>query len=299
TFTPSLEIADNDDSSAGYVLFEFLRDAEITTSLVNVGAHLWFDSLEDYKMIVREHGSAAEIFTTVLFAANGLVYVYDEGGSAGVFGPYETGRVYPVRLIYNMDVGTYSVRLDDVLVLADQPHGVVGRGVGSVGFGCAFDADYDGRFYLDNVWVSDGAPPGRRACCVGPVCERAIPGDCAYNAGEFHAGLNWCEPNPCVSAVEDPAEDRSTVLLQSIPNPFRNETVLRYHLARPGRIRIDVLDLSGRLVCELFSGNGPVGGSAVTWDGRDHAGRRVAPGVYFGRVTSSSGEVSRSVIVLE
>jgi hypothetical protein len=298
-FTPALEITDDDDYAAGYALFEFMRDAEVTSGVVVVGAHLWFDLLEDYKVIVREHGSAAQTFTNLNFTSAGMVYIVDAGGSVG-YEYYETGRVYAIMLVYNMDTGTYDVWLDGVLVVDDEPHGISGRGVGSVGFGCAHDADYDGRFYVDNIWVSNATTPFARVCCVETTCHLAIAMDCAYNVGEFHEDLGYCEPNPCVgSSVDDQTGGREVLRLSVSPNPFHERTVLRYSLRHAEWVRVHIHDLSGRCVRALFSGYGAVGSTTISWDGLDDAGQRVPAGVYFGHLASESGAVSRSVIVLE
>ncbi|MHC4589736.1 MAG: hypothetical protein ACYTAQ_10460 [Planctomycetota bacterium] len=155
--TPSLEIVDNNDDPpsgfAGAARFEFIGSAEITTGVVTINAELWFDVLENYNLYVREQGTSAQSFVSIKFLASGNIDANDADGSLGIIGSYETGRVYPVSLVYDMDAGTYDVHLDGSLVVAGEPHGVVGRGVGAVLFGTAHDLNLDGRFYVDNISV--------------------------------------------------------------------------------------------------------------------------------------------------
>ncbi|MET0773450.1 MAG: N-acetylmuramoyl-L-alanine amidase [Candidatus Limnocylindrales bacterium] len=54
----------------------------------------------------------------------------------------------------------------------------------------------------------------------------------------------------------------------------------RVDLAAPARLRLRVTDFDGRTVRVLFDGEHPAGSLQRRWQGRDGAGRRVAPGPY-------------------
>lgn len=58
-----------------------------------------------------------------------------------------------------------------------------------------------------------------------------------------------------------------------------------------------VFDASGRLVRTLLEGELLAGQGSLAWDGRDASGRDVPGGVYFVRVTTNRGTVSRSIVV--
>ena len=299
-FTPSLEIQDNDDYSAGYVEFEFIREVEVLTGLVVVEVHFWFDVFDDYSMTLREQGGAAQQFTDLYFDPSGVVTIYDAGGPVDGGGTYDVGRVYIVRIIHNLDAGTYRVILDGSEVVTGEPHGVVGHGIGGVHIGCAHDPDYDGLFYVDNIFVSQTTPPRPAACCVDAVCTLALPIDCAFNEGEFHTGTWGCTPDPCIPAdVTADTGSMRTVLLPATPNPFAETTVLQYRLGHPGHIEFVVVDAAGRLVRRLLSTEAQVGPGRVGWDRRNDDGARVSPGVYFGRLLTDGEAVSQTVIVLD
>jgi hypothetical protein len=70
------------------------------------------------------------------------------------------------------------------------------------------------------------------------------------------------------------------------PNPFADRTSFRYELPRSGSVRLSVYDVSGRRVRDLVTApaQGP-GAHEVAWDGRDGAGRDLAAGTYFCRLT--------------
>jgi hypothetical protein len=86
-------------------------------------------------------------------------------------------------------------------------------------------------------------------------------------------------------------------LAQNRPNPGGPGTQIEYALPEPSRVRLAIYDVRGRAVRELVSGNRPAGPGLVRWDGRDAAGQRVAPGVYFYRLTASSGSLTRKMTV--
>jgi hypothetical protein len=68
------------------------------------------------------------------------------------------------------------------------------------------------------------------------------------------------------------------------PNPARGATRLGFALPAEERVTLEVIDVRGRRVRILSSGVRSAGPHAVSWDLRDAAGRRVAPGLYFARL---------------
>jgi len=70
------------------------------------------------------------------------------------------------------------------------------------------------------------------------------------------------------------------------PNPFHpSSATLRFTLAASGQAELKLIDVQGRLVRTLFSGRVEPGLSEIGWDGRDNAGRPVASGTYYARLT--------------
>jgi flagellar hook assembly protein FlgD len=70
------------------------------------------------------------------------------------------------------------------------------------------------------------------------------------------------------------------------PNPFAEAVGIRYGVGdeRGGPVRLRIYDVEGRLLRTLIDGTRAQGTAEVWWDGRDDAGRAVAPGVYFVRL---------------
>lgn len=82
-----------------------------------------------------------------------------------------------------------------------------------------------------------------------------------------------------------------------MPNPFRDGSTLHYELEMAGRVTITVHDVAGRSVKTLARNVWREAGIHVaTWDGRDDAGRLVAPGVYFERVQALGALATTRVV---
>jgi len=73
------------------------------------------------------------------------------------------------------------------------------------------------------------------------------------------------------------------------PNPFNPRTSITFAVEHAGEIRVDVLDLRGRLVRTLMAGRIAAGRHAVSWDGTDRHGRPQPSATYLCRIQSHSG----------
>jgi hypothetical protein len=91
---------------------------------------------------------------------------------------------------------------------------------------------------------------------------------------------------------------RETRLLQNIPNPFNPATLIPYELGTASDVRIKVYSTLGQEVRVLVDERQTVGHYQVIWDGRDHAGRDVATGVYLYRFEAGSHTDVRKAILL-
>jgi serine protease len=92
-------------------------------------------------------------------------------------------------------------------------------------------------------------------------------------------------------------DPRSTARLLS-ENPSRGEAALSLRLSRPGNVRVQLYDVTGRLVRTLDRGSYPAGERVVRWDGKDDRGERVGSGVYFFHAETPDGVENRRVAVL-
>ncbi len=91
--------------------------------------------------------------------------------------------------------------------------------------------------------------------------------------------------------------------LRILPNPARGSTSIRFNLETAASLRLEIYDLGGRLLRTLGNEERGSGTHASTWNLRDDAGRKVASGVYFARLSTTRAGVetvsSHKVVVVE
>jgi hypothetical protein len=83
------------------------------------------------------------------------------------------------------------------------------------------------------------------------------------------------------------------------PNPFRDLATIRFGLARSSEVRLELFDVTGRLVQTLVSGVWAAGPHVATWNGRDQRGNAVKNGVYFVRLTTPSRQFHARMVALK
>jgi hypothetical protein len=100
------------------------------------------------------------------------------------------------------------------------------------------------------------------------------------------------------TGVEHPPLYTRTVRLdQNEPNPFGPQTRIGYALDSDSDVHLSVFDAGGRQVRTLVEAGQSAGNYQVRWDGRDDAGSRVAPGVYFYRLQAGGRAEVRKLVV--
>ncbi|MBN2416787.1 T9SS type A sorting domain-containing protein [bacterium] len=83
---------------------------------------------------------------------------------------------------------------------------------------------------------------------------------------------------------------------QNYPNPFNPETTIKYRLPESGSIKIVVYNSVGQEIRTLVDGVKEAGHYAVTWDGMNDQGVKVASGVYVVRL--KAGSYSKNIKML-
>jgi len=101
-----------------------------------------------------------------------------------------------------------------------------------------------------------------------------------------------------VSAVPGEGLPRAVIFLGAVPNPFNPTTNLRFSLPAAAEVELILYDVSGRRVRSLVTDHLPAGPQAVPWNGRDDAGRIVASGTYFARLTVGGISSVKSVTLV-
>jgi hypothetical protein len=86
-------------------------------------------------------------------------------------------------------------------------------------------------------------------------------------------------------------------LAQNYPNPYSSGrsagTTIGYVLPTSTHAVLKVYNLLGKEIRTLVNESRPAGRSTVVWDGRDHHGRLVAPGIYMYKLSAGKQSFSR------
>jgi hypothetical protein len=113
---------------------------------------------------------------------------------------------------------------------------------------------------------------------------------------DFSVKFLNCENTGVAEEVTVPS---THVLRANAPNPFSQNTLIRYELPHSEVVSLAVYDISGRVVRGLVNGEPRgAGPHVVPWDGRDDAGQQVASGVYFYRLESGEKTLTRKMILV-
>jgi hypothetical protein len=80
--------------------------------------------------------------------------------------------------------------------------------------------------------------------------------------------------------------------------PQAGGAILRFGLLSDDDVKLQVFDVSGRVVATLVDGRRPAGEHEVHWDGTGSSGRS-RPGVYFARLVTSTATARATVIRIE
>jgi hypothetical protein len=103
------------------------------------------------------------------------------------------------------------------------------------------------------------------------------------------------------TGVESEASEiiSSFSLQQNFPNPFNQETVIRYSLPEESQVRADICNILGQKVKTLVDGRQAAGPHSAVWDGRNERGEEVSSGIYFYRIVAGELVQSRKMLLLK
>jgi len=100
--------------------------------------------------------------------------------------------------------------------------------------------------------------------------------------------------------IEEPAPLPWEINLDYLyPNPFNNSVAIRYSSKSARQIRVDIVDILGRHVANLFDGACRAGYNSLIWNGRNSDGHSSGSGIYFVRLTSGNQTLLKKAVLLK
>jgi hypothetical protein len=116
--------------------------------------------------------------------------------------------------------------------------------------------------------------------------------------GVTNAG--WIAPTPVLDVANN-ANGGQFVNYMRIGNSVvrTGQATVNFGVAAPGRVRVRLYDVTGRVIRTLVDGNLQAGPQSKPWNGLDDNGNQAARGVYFARIDYASGaSINGRVVVL-
>jgi uncharacterized membrane protein len=101
---------------------------------------------------------------------------------------------------------------------------------------------------------------------------------------------------PAMVGVTPAAPVARLELSSPIPNPSASSMRLDFSVAAASSADLTIFDSAGRRVTTLLHTDLSPGPRSVIWDGREQSGARVRAGIYFARLTTQHGTVSRRLV---
>ncbi|MEO0077740.1 MAG: FlgD immunoglobulin-like domain containing protein, partial [candidate division WOR-3 bacterium] len=135
----------------------------------------------------------------------------------------------------------------------------------------------------------------------------AIGIQCLFN-GAYHRAAAPIVPGRCIRLTTDSVQTGANELtgvqgrlwlaLAAWPNPVSRAAQVSFTLPQDSRVRLSVVDATGRLVRTLAEGEFVRGPHTAVWDGKDSQGQRVANGIYLYRIETNAGTRQHKAVVL-
>lgn len=222
-----------------------------------------------------------------------------------------SGRATPAS--FTVSAGRRAVAASGML-FSRTPELVYPRGGESVAPGATLPLAITGASPGDRLevrWSLDGgetwlAATGGTSAPGGPIqapaqpTPRALLRIYAHDSAGHQASIQTTREirleNAAAAAV-GADEIRFGIEVKS-PLPARGFVAVEFALGQAGESRVQVFDISGRRIRDLFVGAARAGRHALTWDGRDEAGHRVSSGIYFLRLESGGRAAARKLAVI-
>ena len=98
--------------------------------------------------------------------------------------------------------------------------------------------------------------------------------------------------------AEEPVPE-ATGLSPNVPNPFNSATVITYHLAGPGPVKLVIYNVLGQPVRTLVDESRAAGSYRVRWDARDELGVSLSTGIYIARLSYPGGVETQRLLYLK
>jgi len=211
--------------------------------------------------------------------------------------------VFPSGTILNSN--SYLVLTRDNTLFEDL-FPTVSNTIGDMDFGLSGDGELvrlfdDSDNIVDELTYNDKAPWPLEADGLGATLSLTNPGFDNSKGENWAASTGNGTPGVANSDVMVSNEDELiadvpsfVTLKQNYPNPFNPVTTIAYSLDKPGKVSIQVYDITGRLVTELVNEYKTSGNYKVSWNATS-----MSSGVYFYKLQALGQTLTKSLTLIK
>jgi len=86
---------------------------------------------------------------------------------------------------------------------------------------------------------------------------------------------------------------------QNYPNPFNPTTQIAYSLTQKGEVTLRVVDMTGKVIKELYKGVQESGDHLQTWNGYNSTGRMSSSGLYMILIEFNGTQLSKKMTLIK
>jgi hypothetical protein len=181
------------------------------------------------------------------------------------------------------------------------------------GISCVVPPDYNGTFSSDEFFASlpDTIPPGGLWWgAIGTLTSHGGPtSSTSHQVLVALTGGVHPFDSQVLSILRTYVDDSTATTGASIgggadapigisPNPVLHDARIHYSVERSGHVTVMIVDAAGRIRRRFVDEVAQPGSRSLHWDGRDDAGARLAPGVYFVRMATAEGRQHARVVII-
>jgi hypothetical protein len=138
-----------------------------------------------------------------------------------------------------------------------------------------------------NILFTDGSGVHEMDPATGSIIETEYSGSCRFIELVDLSGVPVGESS--FSSLASPMQ------LSIYPNPFHDQLSIAYTLGNATSVRVDIYSIAGRIVRTMEPGVSSAGSHSLVWDGTSDSGEMLGQGIYFVRMTTPEGMVTKKV----
>jgi hypothetical protein len=88
-------------------------------------------------------------------------------------------------------------------------------------------------------------------------------------------------------------------LYQNYPNPFNSNTKIKLDIKNKSNIELDIYDLSGKIIKQVFRGSKEVGTHIFSWNSKNSMSVKVTSGVYILKLKVENSQIIKKMVLLK